>query len=263
MRPLNVLLISDDRPGHYHLAEGVIAAIARLRPVGTSKILARRRRLDPEPNAQPAVDRPAHAAAARPARGLRRSTPRLAQVDLIVSAGGETLVPNAAVASPDRQRPISSAGRCGACHRRLFRSWSRPMPSTPSLPRHVVALKPSGIDPDRLPPSTGGTPGQPPDAASPRGRAYRRGFRALRYQPRTGSTSCIPASQLRDAWHTLAGIDLAPQPTSRRRRSIGDGGQAGQPDRRIHRFPHGRARHACPDIRAGRSYPLHGGIQVR
>lgn len=31
--PLKGLLISDGRPGNYHLAEGLVAAIERLRPV--------------------------------------------------------------------------------------------------------------------------------------------------------------------------------------------------------------------------------------
>src|SRR5687767_7173200 len=33
MKPLRVLFISDDYPGHFNFADGVLAAIKRLRPV--------------------------------------------------------------------------------------------------------------------------------------------------------------------------------------------------------------------------------------
>ena len=38
LHPLKALLLSDGRPGHYHLAEGVLAAVARLRPVETVRL---------------------------------------------------------------------------------------------------------------------------------------------------------------------------------------------------------------------------------
>ena len=47
MTPLRSLHISDGRPGHYHLAEGVIAALARLRTVKTNTELIKRRRMVP------------------------------------------------------------------------------------------------------------------------------------------------------------------------------------------------------------------------
>src|SRR5947207_2388096 len=42
-RPLKALLRSDGKPGHYHQAEGVIAALARLGPVVTTHLEVRRR----------------------------------------------------------------------------------------------------------------------------------------------------------------------------------------------------------------------------
>ena len=47
MTEAKVLLLSDGRPGHYHLAEGVVAALARLRPVELIKLEISRRRLVP------------------------------------------------------------------------------------------------------------------------------------------------------------------------------------------------------------------------
>jgi len=45
--PLKVILLADTRPGHYHLAEGVIAALARLRPVEVTRILVHRKWIVP------------------------------------------------------------------------------------------------------------------------------------------------------------------------------------------------------------------------
>ena len=36
--PLRVIFLADTRPGHYHIAQGVIAALARLRPVDVTRI---------------------------------------------------------------------------------------------------------------------------------------------------------------------------------------------------------------------------------
>ena len=45
--PLKVILLTDAKPGHYHPAEGVIAAIARLRPVEVARIEVKRKWIVP------------------------------------------------------------------------------------------------------------------------------------------------------------------------------------------------------------------------
>ena len=97
-RPLNALLLSDGKPGHYHQAEGVIAALA---PAGAGHH-------HPPRGAPPLRHPDAHAAAARQCRracrpailrlgyGLRAA--ELPPADVVVSAGGETLAANAAAA---------------------------------------------------------------------------------------------------------------------------------------------------------------------
>jgi len=45
--PLKVIFLADTRPGHYHLAEGVIAAVARLRPVEVTRIEVKRKWIVP------------------------------------------------------------------------------------------------------------------------------------------------------------------------------------------------------------------------
>lgn len=148
MRPLNVLLISDDRPGHYHLSEGVVAAVARLRPIDTTKILMRRRRWIPGRTLSQLL------AAGTPAAAILRAgyglNPKdLPKADLIVSAGGETLVPNAAMARLTGATNIF----CGTLRRLPPEAFSLVVSSYAqhaNVARHIVALKPSGIDPDKL-----------------------------------------------------------------------------------------------------------------
>ena len=45
--PLRIIFLADTRPGHYHLAQGVIAAIARLRPVEVTRIEVNRKWIVP------------------------------------------------------------------------------------------------------------------------------------------------------------------------------------------------------------------------
>ena len=148
MRTLSVLLLSDDRPGHYHLAEGVIAAIARVRPVEMSRLLVRRRRWLPGRVLAELLLRGAPPRSLL-AFGYGLDTRQLPKMDLIVSAGGETLVANAAMARLTGAPNIF----CGSLRRLPPEAFALVVSSYArhaALPRHVVALKPNGIDPDTL-----------------------------------------------------------------------------------------------------------------
>lgn len=148
MRPLNVLLLSDDRPGHYHLSEGVVTAISRLRPTDVTRRAVRRRGWIPTRTlAQLMI------AGMRPkallSLGYGIDAQKLPAADIIVSAGGETQVANAAIAQLTGAMNIF----CGSLRRLPPEAFSLVISSYAkhaSLPRHVVALKPSGFDPGRL-----------------------------------------------------------------------------------------------------------------
>ncbi len=43
MRAITALLLADDRPGHYHLSDGIVEAARRLRPVETVRMMVKRR----------------------------------------------------------------------------------------------------------------------------------------------------------------------------------------------------------------------------
>ena len=146
-RPLQVLLLSDGRPGHYHLAEGVAAAIRRRRPVVTTRREVRRPRWLPG-RMLPSLMRQGPRGTSLVAHlfGLSGDLP---PTDLVISAGGETMAANAAVASKLGVANIF----CGSLRRLEPEAFSLVVSSYArhaSLARHIVTLKPSGIDPDTL-----------------------------------------------------------------------------------------------------------------
>jgi mitochondrial fission protein ELM1 len=150
MTPLKVVFLADTRPGHFHVAEGVIAAIARLRPVEVTRIEVKRKWIVPTRWLRRRID----AKTFFPPRMLRMAyridAYALPKADLVVSAGGETQMPNVCVS---RFLNIPSIF-CGSLLRGLspdnfsliVSSYDRDADSD----RHLVVLKPTAIDPDRL-----------------------------------------------------------------------------------------------------------------
>ena len=148
--PLKVIFLADTRPGHYHLAQGVIAALARLRPVEVTRVEVKRKWIVPTRW----LRRRIAAKSFFPPRMLRMAyridAYALPKADLVVSAGGETQMPNICVA---RFLDIPSIF-CGSLLRGLgpenfnliVSSYDRDAGSD----RHMVVLKPSSIDPDAL-----------------------------------------------------------------------------------------------------------------
>lgn len=148
-RGRHVLILSDGRPGHYHLAEGVAAAAGRLVSQSVERIEVRRRR--------PMTSRLLGAMLAIPGLGPARvlslgygiEPASLPGCDLIISAGGDTILANIALA---RLRRVPNVF-CGTLrHARpsaialVVSSYARHQ----GLPNHIVTLKPSGLDPDTL-----------------------------------------------------------------------------------------------------------------
>jgi len=148
--PLKVIFLADTRPGHYHLAEGVIAALKRLRPVEVTRILVERRWIVPTRW----LRRRINAKSFFPPRMLRMAyridAEKLPNADLVVSAGGETQMPNICVT---RFLGVPNIF-CGSLLREIgpenfslvISSYDRDAGSA----RHMVVLKPSAMDPDAL-----------------------------------------------------------------------------------------------------------------
>lgn len=143
-RPLNVLLLSDGKPGHYHQAEGVVAALARLCEVRTTRLEVRRRFIVPTRTLLQLVN--AGAPAARILRiGFGIQASAMAPADVVVSAGGETLAANAAAA-----KHLGAANIfCGRLRRLAPEHIKLVLVTLESLaekPNHLVCLPPSPID---------------------------------------------------------------------------------------------------------------------
>jgi mitochondrial fission protein ELM1 len=148
--PLKVIFLADTRPGHYHLSEGVIAALERLRPVEVTRILVKRKWIVPTRW----LRRRINAKTFFPPRMLRMAyriqADELPKADLVVSAGGETQMPNICVT---RYLGVPNIF-CGSLLRGLgpenfslvISSYDRDAGS----PRHMVVLKASAIDPEAL-----------------------------------------------------------------------------------------------------------------
>jgi len=148
MSPIKVLLLSDSRPGHYHLAEGVIAALARVRPVETVRVGLRRRKWVLT-KALRVLMRRQISPALLLNLGYGLDARALPRVDLVISAGRETIPANVAAA-----RHLGAVNIfCGSLRQIPADVFSLVITSYDryaALPNHIVTLKPSAMDPDAL-----------------------------------------------------------------------------------------------------------------
>ena len=149
MNTLRILHFSDGRPGHYHLAEGVIAALGRLRDVKTDTLLVKRRRMVPVRYLRmlATVERCAPDQLLKIGYGLDAG--ELPSVDLVISSGGETLPVNLAAKRLLNAQNIFIGSRRGVSEEEfslIVSSYERHA----NLPRHLVTLKPSALDPDEI-----------------------------------------------------------------------------------------------------------------
>ena len=209
--PLKVIFLADTRPGHYHLAQGVIAALARLRPVEVTRVEVKRKWIVPTRWLRRRIT----AKSFFPPRMLRMAyridAYALPKADLVVSAGGETHMPNICVS---RFLGIPSIF-CGSLMRGLgpenfsliVSSYDRDAGSD----RYLVALKPSSIDPDALG-RPASVPRYGPELASAAcGLSRRWQCRSVPLSAkRVGSAARLHRRDLQGMGHALADLDLAP-----------------------------------------------------
>lgn len=145
MPPLKVLLISDGRPGHFRLSEGIVAALRRLRGVVEERLEIRRRRLLPTRTLAWLLK-----SGLPPAQVLKVGSGldarKLREADLIVSAGGDTLAANVATA-----RLLGAPNIFYGSLRRYDAGDFALALSSYERPGQVMTLKPSAFDPDTLP----------------------------------------------------------------------------------------------------------------
>ena len=145
MAPLSALLITDGRPGHFQLSEGVLAAVARLKPVTISRLEVRRPRLITPGMLWRLSKLLTPSQLLRTAHGIE--PPSLGSPGLIVSAGGDTLAANIAAARISGAPNIfyGSLRRYDALQFSLVLTSYAERVRTPNT---VMTLKPSARDPD-------------------------------------------------------------------------------------------------------------------
>ncbi len=146
---LKILVLKDRRPGHFRQSEGVVKAIARRRPVAVAEIA------DVGAPFLPAKLQRLLVRANPPERlllrlwGIRVET--VEPPDLIVSAGSDTLAPNALLARRFGCRNLFIGSPRGLPPE-LFTVALRAVPPERLLARQIQVLKPSSVDPDELRP---------------------------------------------------------------------------------------------------------------
>jgi mitochondrial fission protein ELM1 len=149
-QPLKGLLLSDGRPGNYHLAEGLIAAIGRIRPVEVERLTITRRQL--VPNRVLAFLAHGFASPRTILRlGYGIDPDAVEKADFVVSAGGDTIVANVVFAKLFGARNYFY-GSFRYFDTSNFDLIFTSHADSAKRPRHVRTLKPSPIDPDSLPP---------------------------------------------------------------------------------------------------------------
>jgi hypothetical protein len=150
MTDLRVLILSDGRPGHANLSEGIAAALARRGPVVVTRLLVRRRRIMAGHAAAALIAaRIPSAAVLRLAYGLAPAA--LPAADVIVSAGAETL-PGNVCAARLLGVPNVFYGSLRSFHPSWFALTLTSYAAQARDPHPVMTLKPSALDPDTLPP---------------------------------------------------------------------------------------------------------------
>ncbi len=149
MGALRILHLSDGRPGHYHLAEGVIAALGRVARTEVTTLTIRRRWIVPARTLRQLIVGGLVSPGFVLRLGYGLTAAELDAADLIVSAGGQTLPANIAAARALGTENIfvgSLRGVDTANFSLVVTSYERHR----DLPRHLVSLKPSALDPEAL-----------------------------------------------------------------------------------------------------------------
>ncbi len=144
--PLSVLILSDGRPGHFVLSEGIVAALGRLRPTDVAWLQVKRPVWLPARVLSWLVNMGLGAGPIlRFVYGLDANA--LGRPDLIISAGGNTLAANIAAARLTGAPNIFY----GSLRRYRAEDFSLVMTSyerDADAPNRLMWLKPSRLDPD-------------------------------------------------------------------------------------------------------------------
>jgi mitochondrial fission protein ELM1 len=148
MAEKTILLLSDGRPGHFRQSEAIVLALGRRIAIKVERIELIKPRIFPRRLARYAARWLPPGLVLRWLYGLRDgATPK---PDAIVSAGGNTLAANIALAKKHRVPNIFS-GTPRHIGPGEFALVLTPYKSEAALPNTAYALKPCALDPDAFP----------------------------------------------------------------------------------------------------------------
>ena len=148
MGPLKVFLISDDYPGHFNFALGVLAAMKRIRPLEVDERSVRGALSYPMRAVRPLVSGGSAACrlALRIAYGIDAG--KVERPDLIVSGGGDTLAGNVALARLLKVPNVFCGSLRGGMRMDHFALVVTSYQDASDHPRHIGTLKPSVFGPE-------------------------------------------------------------------------------------------------------------------
>lgn len=148
MDPLKVFLLSDDYPGHFNFAHGVLAAMQRIRPLTVEErsvrglVSYRMRAVRPLVSAGPAALR----LALKLGYGIEARD--LPKADLVISGGGDTIAGNVALARLLGVPNIFCGSLRGGLRLDQFSLVVTSYEEKVDHPRHIGTLKPSVFGPE-------------------------------------------------------------------------------------------------------------------
>jgi mitochondrial fission protein ELM1 len=148
MQPLKVFLLSDDYPGHFNFAQGVLAAMQRIRPLAIEErsvrgfLSYRMRAVRPLLSAGPMALRLALKL------GYGMDARDLPKADLVISGGGDTLAGNVALARLMGVPNVFCGSLRGGLKLDQFSLVVTSYEEAVDHPRHIGTLKPSVFGPE-------------------------------------------------------------------------------------------------------------------
>jgi mitochondrial fission protein ELM1 len=148
MDPLKVFLLSDDYPGHFNFAHGVLAAMQRIRPLTIEErsvrglVSYRMRMVRPLVSGGPSALR----LALKLGYGIGASD--LPKVDLVISGGGDTIAANVALSRLLGVPNIFCGSLRGGLKLDQFSLVVTSYEEKADHPRHIGTLKPSVFGPE-------------------------------------------------------------------------------------------------------------------
>lgn len=147
---MKITILQDDKPGHFNQSEGILLSLSRLSDVTVERIRLQRKYLLPQKILRFFLKRQLLSLADLWALAYKNKlSDIITETDLIISAGGDTLLGNIILAKQTGAQNIF-AGSIRGFSSQLFSAVIIPYSAYKNYGNYIVSLKPSPIDPDSI-----------------------------------------------------------------------------------------------------------------